>query len=52
MTRTVLRQLGWEPKFGVEAWERDFKDEFVAIEEGGRGYTLDSCVGMSKGSSY
>jgi len=52
MTGTVLRQLGWEPKFGVEAWERDFEDEFVAIEEGGRGYTLDSCVGMSKGRSY
>ena len=49
MTGTVLRRLGWEPKFGVEVWERDFEDEFVAIEEGRRGYTFDSCVGTSKG---
>lgn len=37
MTGTVLRRLGWEPKFGVEAWDRDFENEFVAIEEGRRG---------------
>jgi hypothetical protein len=52
MTGTVLKMLGWEPKYGVEAWARDFEDEFVALKEGRRGYTFDSCVGTSTGSSY
>ncbi|KAK5662705.1 hypothetical protein OQA88_8621 [Cercophora sp. LCS_1] len=52
MTGTVLRKLGWEPKFGVEAWKKDFEDEFVASKEGRRGYTFDSCVGTSDGSKY
>ncbi|KAK4446990.1 hypothetical protein QBC34DRAFT_382793 [Podospora aff. communis PSN243] len=52
MTGTVLRRLGWEPKFGVEAWERDFEDEWVALKEGRRGYTFDSCLGISEGSNY
>ena len=52
MSGTVLRGLGWQPKFGVEAWEKDFIDEFVALKEGRRGYTLDGCVGTKTESSY
>ncbi|KAK1750111.1 hypothetical protein QBC47DRAFT_353914 [Echria macrotheca] len=52
MTGTVLRKLGWELKHGVEAWERDFVDEFVALKEGRRAVTFESCIGTSKGSSY
>jgi len=51
MAGTLLK-LGWELKYGVEAWARDFEDEFVALEEGRRGDTFDSCVGTSIGSSY
>lgn len=43
---TVLKQLGWAPKFLEEAFHKDFVDELSALKEGRRGYTLESCIGI------
>ncbi len=43
---TVLKKLGWEPKYLEDAFRRDFKDELRALKEGRRGYTLESCIGV------
>jgi hypothetical protein len=40
--------LGWEPKRGQEAWEKDFRDELIALKENRRMVTLESCVGMKE----
>ncbi|KAK3994532.1 hypothetical protein QBC44DRAFT_379270 [Cladorrhinum sp. PSN332] len=48
MKGTVLRRLGWEPKHGRESWVKDYRDELVALKEGRRPYTLDSCIGTKE----
>ncbi|KAK4164573.1 hypothetical protein QBC43DRAFT_317774 [Cladorrhinum sp. PSN259] len=45
---TVLRQLGWEPRHLRESWVKDYKDELVALKDGRRPYTLDSCIGTKQ----
>ena len=39
--------LGWKPRFLEEAWKKDFKDELVALKEGRRGVTMESCIGQT-----
>ncbi|KAJ4352973.1 hypothetical protein N0V95_003766 [Ascochyta clinopodiicola] len=39
--------LGWEPKRLQKAWDQDFCDELVALSEGRRGMTMESCIGAS-----
>ncbi|KAF9696697.1 hypothetical protein EKO04_005530 [Ascochyta lentis] len=39
--------LGWKPKRLQRAWEQDFCDELIALREGRRGVTMESCIGMS-----
>jgi hypothetical protein len=41
--------LGWTPKRLQKAWDQDFVDELVALREGRRGYTIDSCIGAPVG---
>ncbi|KAF2179062.1 NAD dependent epimerase/dehydratase family protein-like protein [Zopfia rhizophila CBS 207.26] len=38
--------LGWEPKYLEDAWRQDFVDELVALREGRRGITMESCIGV------
>ncbi|KAL1643821.1 hypothetical protein SLS61_009137 [Didymella pomorum] len=37
--------LGWKPKRQQEAWDEDFYDELVALQEGRRGKIIASCIG-------
>ncbi|KAF2642890.1 NAD(P)-binding protein [Massarina eburnea CBS 473.64] len=42
------RALGWEPTRLQEAWEQDFLDELVALQENRRMMSMASCIGTSK----
>ncbi|CAA9966188.1 NAD dependent epimerase-dehydratase family protein [Pyrenophora teres f. maculata] len=49
-TKAMLarRLLGWQPEMLQKAWEQDFKDELVALKEGRRMITMESCIGVKK----
>jgi nucleoside-diphosphate-sugar epimerase len=49
-TKAVLARklLGWQPKRLQEAWKNDFRDDLVALKEGRRMVTMESCIGVNK----
>ena len=49
-TKAVVARklLGWDPKRGQEAWEKDFHDELTALKENRRMITMEGCIGMTK----
>lgn len=49
MKGTMAKKLfGWNPERLDDAWRQDFMDEMVALKNGKRETTFESCIGISR----